>query len=48
MKNYIEYKGYYIELGFYKEDDITVQYCGDDITFPTIREAKEFIDELED
>ena len=44
----IEYKGYYIETNLYGENEITVQYCGDDISFPTIQEAKEFIDELED
>ena len=43
----IEYKGYYIETNLYGENEITVQYCGDDIYFPTIQEAKEFIDELE-
>lgn len=43
---FIEYKGYYIEIGFYGKDDITVQYCGDDIFFPTEKEAREFIDEI--
>ena len=42
----IEYKGYYIETNFYGENEISVQYCGDDVIFPTIQEAKEFIDEL--
>ena len=42
----IEYKGYYIETNFYGENEISVQYCGDDIIFPTIQEAKEFIDEV--
>lgn len=45
-KSTIEYKGYYIEIGCYGGDDITVQYCGDDITFPTVQEAREFIDEV--
>ena len=42
----IEYKGYYIEIGFYKEDEITVQTCDGDVIMPTIQVAKEFIDEL--
>ena len=42
----IEYKGYYIEIGFYKKDEITVQTCEGDVIMPTIQEAKEFIDEL--
>ena len=39
----IEYKGLYIEefLG-----DITVQFCGDDVVFQSIEEAKQFIDEV--
>ena len=44
--NYIEYKGYYIETNFYGQNEISVQYCGDDILFPTVQEAKEFIDEV--
>lgn len=44
--NYIEYKGYYIETNFYGQDEISVQYCGDDILFPTVQEAKEFIDDI--
>lgn len=43
----IEYKGYYIETNLYGENEITVQYCGDDIYFPTIQEAKDFIDDME-
>jgi hypothetical protein len=42
----MEYKGYYIEIGFYGEDEITVQYCGDDIWFKSIEEAKKFIDQI--
>lgn len=42
----IEYKGYYIETNFYGENEISVQYCSDDIIFPTIQEAKNFIDEV--
>ena len=44
--NHIEYKGYYIETNFYGQDEISVQNCGDDILFPTVQEAKEFIDEI--
>ena len=42
----MEYKGYYIEIGFYGEDEITVQYCGDDIWFNSVEEAKKFIDQI--
>ena len=42
----MEYKGYYIEIGFYGEGEITVQYCGDDCWFSSIEEAKEFIDQI--
>lgn len=42
----IAYKDYYITIGFYRNDDITVQYCGDDIEFNSIEEAKKFIDEV--
>ena len=40
----IEYKGYDIEcLG---DDSYNVFYCGDEIFFDTLEEAKEFIDEV--
>lgn len=42
----VEYKGYYITIGFYANGDVTVQYDGDDIYFHTVEEAKEFIDEI--
>lgn len=48
----IEYKGYYIEHGFYngldsiEYDDYTVQYCGDDYEFSSVKDAKKFIDEI--
>ena len=42
----MEYKGYFIEVGFYGEGEITVQYCGDDIWFKSVEEAKEFIDQI--
>lgn len=43
--NYIEYHGFYIcqELGGY-----TVLYCGDDIFFGTVQDAKQFIDQEAD
>lgn len=43
----IEYKGYYIEVGLFYNDSITVQYCGDDLIFDTIENAKKFIDEIQ-
>lgn len=42
----VEYKGYTIVIGFYHNDDITVQYMGDDIFFESIEEAMKFIDEI--
>lgn len=42
----IEYKGYYIEHGFYGGDEYTVQYDGDDIEFNSVEDAKQFIDEV--
>lgn len=42
----MEYKGYFIEIGFYGEGEITVQYCGDDVWFKSVEEAKEFIDQI--
>ena len=44
----IEYKGYYIEFNFYGRNEFTVQYCGDDIYFPTEKEAEEFIDSIKE
>lgn len=41
-----EYKGYYIEFNFYGENEYSVQYCGDDLIFRTVEEAKQFIDEI--
>lgn len=40
------YKGYDIDTDFYSEFGCTVQYCGDDIIFDTVEEAKQFIDEI--
>ena len=41
-----EYKGYAIEYDFYGEGKYSVQYCGDDVMFRTMDEAKQFIDEV--
>lgn len=41
-----EYKGYYIEYNFYGENEYSVQYCGDDVIFQTVEDAKKFIDEI--
>jgi hypothetical protein len=41
----INYKGYAIEYNVYGQGEFTVQYCGDDVMFPTEKEAREFIDE---
>lgn len=38
------YKGYEIDNSF--GDFYTVLYCGDEVAFNTIEEAKEFIDEI--
>lgn len=43
----MEYKGYYIEYNFYGLNEYNVQYCGDDIMFKSVNEAKEFIDSIE-
>ena len=40
----MEYKGFYIDDCMYGM--ITVQYCGDDVVFRTVDEAKQFIDEV--
>ena len=42
----MEYKGYYIEENFYGRNEFTVQYCGDDVWFSSIEEAKAFIDSI--
>ncbi len=42
-KDMEEYRGYFIEEMY---GMITVQYCGDDVIFRTLVEAKEFIDEI--
>lgn len=48
MDSYMLYGGYYIEYNFYGENEYSVQYCGDDILFKTLEEAKEFIDEIDE
>lgn len=42
----MEYKGFYIEFNIYGSNEYTVQYCGDDVVFDTVKEAKEFIEEV--
>lgn len=42
----MEYKGYYIEENFYGRNEYTVQYCGDDVWFSTLEDAKAFIDSI--
>ena len=42
----IDYKNYQIEYNFYGMGEYTVQYCGDDLVFNSIEEAKQFIDEI--
>lgn len=45
-KTMTEYKGYFIEFNFYGNNEYAVQYCGDNVIFPTEAEAKEFIDSI--
>ena len=40
----MNYKGLYIDDSMYGL--ITVQYCGDDVVFDSVEEAKQFIDEV--
>ena len=40
----MEYKDYYIDTTTY--NFITVEYCGDDLVFDSIEEAKQFIDSI--
>lgn len=42
----IEYKGYVIEFNFYGNNEYSVQYCGDDVLFGSVNEAKQFIDSI--
>jgi len=41
------YKGFGIDRDLFG-DGFTVQYCGDDLVFATIAEAKAFIDSVSD
>lgn len=38
------YRGYGIDHDFYGTDEYSVQYCGDDVMFKTLEDAKAFID----
>lgn len=40
------YKGYCIEFNFYGSKEYSVYYCGDDLIFKTLEQAKQFIDEI--
>ena len=42
-KDMEEYRGYFIEEMY---GMISVQYCGDDVVFRSVDEAKQFIDEV--
>lgn len=46
MFDEIEYRGYYITFNFYGRGEYTVQYCGDDVMFNTVEDAKEYIDRV--
>lgn len=41
-----EYKGYYIEFNIYGSNEYSVQYCGDDLIFKSVTDARAFIDEI--
>ena len=43
---YETYKGYGIDYNIYGTQEYSVQYCGDDIMFSTVEEARDFIDEI--
>ena len=40
------YKGYGIDYNIYGQGEYSVQYNGDDVIFPTIEKAREFIDDV--
>lgn len=42
----ITYRNNGIDYNFYGRGEYTVQFCGDDILFQTLEEAKQFIDEM--
>ena len=41
----ISYRGMDIEYNLYGQKEYTVQYCGDDMWFESLEEAKLFIDD---
>lgn len=43
----MEYKGYFIEYNLYGMEKYSVQYCGDDLIFNTLDQAKNFIDNVD-
>ena len=42
------YKNYGIDYDVYGLGEYSVQYCGDDIMFGSLAEAREFIDDIQD
>ena len=42
----IFYRDYDISYNVYGNNEYTVQYCGDDVIFTSVSEAKKFIDEI--
>lgn len=42
------YRDFFIEHNFYGRGEYTVDYCGDDVMFNTIDEAKAFIDDADE
>lgn len=40
------YKNYGIDFNIYGLNEYSVQFCGDDVMFTTIEEARAFIDEI--
>ena len=43
----MEYKGYYIDFNIYGMNEYSVQFCGDDLVFNSVEDAKKCIDELD-
>ena len=42
----VEYNGYWISRNIYGSGEYSVQYCGDDIIFDDVNDAKDFIDSV--
>ena len=42
------YKNYGIDFNVYGLGEYSVQYCGDDVLFYSLRQAREFIDDIQD